>query len=168
MTSHTSRYGGWRRAATGVVAAVALAAGLLTGLDAPTALATPGDPTADADAPPPQTADEVLAIIKSEYDLGAGGGQLSGLIHSVMKLRSQGFLPSNANRDAIVAALDKKPNQTPLIEALQATLVYQRRAQARQQAAVTSPNPTTIGIGQTNPNDPYGGQSGLTISPPSN
>jgi hypothetical protein len=168
MTSHTSRNGGWRRAATGVVAAVALAAGLLTGLDAPTALAKPGDPTADADTPPPVPVDQVLGTIASEYDLGAGGGQVSGLIHSVMKLNSQGFKPSNANRDALVAALDEKPNQTPLIEALQATLVYQRRAQARQQAAVTSPNQSTIGINQYNPNDPTGGQSGLTISPPSN
>ena len=37
------------------------------------------------------TADEALAIIAKEYDMGAGGGQLSNLIHEVLTLRAQGF-----------------------------------------------------------------------------
>ena len=41
--------------------------------------------------PPDMTADQALAIIDADYDTGAGGGQLSNLIHQVMKLRSQGF-----------------------------------------------------------------------------
>ena len=58
------------------------------------------DPAAPGAAPeaPPQTADEVLAIIYRDYDAGSGGGQLSNLIHSVMQMRSQGFKPSKANR----------------------------------------------------------------------
>ena len=37
------------------------------------------------------TADQALSIIATDYDTGAGGGQLSNLVHQVMKLRSQGF-----------------------------------------------------------------------------
>ena len=115
MTSHTSTNTGWKRAMTVVVATGALAAGLSLGLAAPTAFAAPARPgrsrAGDPDAPPPMTADQVLAIIDADYDTGAGGGQLSNLIHSVMKLRSQGYMPSNANRDAIVEALDHRPNQ---------------------------------------------------------
>jgi len=48
----------------------------------------------------------VLAIIESEYDTGAGGGQVSNLIHEVMKLRAMGFYPSPANiRERIDAAV---------------------------------------------------------------
>jgi hypothetical protein len=175
MTSQTSRYTGWRRAATGAVAGVAVAAGLLTGFGAPTALATPADTSdtvTDPNAPPPMTADQVLAIIDADYDTGAGGGQLSNLIHSVMKLRSQGYLPTNGNRDAIVEALNHRPNQEPLIEALQATLTTQRRNQARAQAAV--PPSSSVSIGQNQPGneyDPNGNRNqdggGITITPPS-
>ena len=44
------------------------------------------------------TADQALAIIHNEYALGDGGGQLSTLIDDVMKMRAQGFKPSNANK----------------------------------------------------------------------
>jgi hypothetical protein len=48
-------------------------------------------------------------------------------------MRAQGFKPSQANKDAIQDALDHRPNQTPLVEALKATLAYQRKLQAQQQ-----------------------------------
>ena len=48
-----------------------------------------------------------------------------------MTLRAQGFRPSNANRLAIQDALEHRPNQTPLVEALKATLAYQRKLQAQ-------------------------------------
>ena len=96
------------------------------------------------------TADEALAIIDKEYDTGAGGGQLSTLIHSVLQLRAQGFKPSNANREAIIAALDKRPNQVPLIDALKNTLAYQRKLQARANGAVSSGG-ISAGINQTGP-----------------
>jgi hypothetical protein len=171
MTSHTSGNTGWKRAMTIVMATGALAAGLSMGLGAPTAVAAPDDPAPNSDAPPPMTAEQVLAIIDAEYDTGAGGGQLSNLIHSVMKLRSQGFMPSNANKDAIVAALDHRPNQEPLIEALQATLAYQKRNQARSQAAVQPPTSMTIGQNQPGSQyDPNGNRNqdggGITITAP--
>lgn len=155
MTSQTSRY---RRAVTGAVASSALAVGLMVGFGSPAALAddTETTPPVSADASPtaqpvaPQTADEVLAIIEADYDLGSGGGQLSNLIDDVMRLRAQGFLPSNANKEAIVKALESRPNQGPLIEALQDTRAYQRKMQARADAALPS-NPAVVGINQLPP-----------------
>ena len=98
-----------------------------------TAAADPAAPGATPEAPP-QTADEVLAIIYRDYDVGSGGGQLSNLIHSVMQMRSQGFKPSKANRDAIVEALDHRPNQGPLVQALKETLADQTKQQQQMEA----------------------------------
>ncbi|WP_026256001.1 hypothetical protein [Mycobacterium sp. 155] len=167
MTSQTSG-NRWRRAITGAVAGSALTAGLLVGIGAPSAFADPAadadtNATSAADAPPApeMTADEAIAIIDKEYDTGAGGGQISTLIHSILQLRSQGFRPSNANREAIVAALDKRPNQTPLIEALKNTLAYQRKLQARANAAVP-PGGASGGINQTGPGQvPIQGAPGI-------
>jgi hypothetical protein len=157
MTSETGKYRhGWRRAVTGGVASGALAVGLLAGVTAPTALAEPATPTTDADAPPTptMTADEALAIIAADYDTGAGGGQLSNLIHDVLTLRALGFKPSNANKVAIEEALEKRPNQAPLIEALTNTLAYQRNQQARANAAVAPQNGFNMGMNQLPPGVP--------------
>lgn len=148
MTSQTRRNTGWLRTATGALATGALAAGLMAAVGGPVAWADPASSDASSTegaAPPPMTADQALAMIDSEYDTGSGGGQLSNLIHEVLKLRAQGYMPSKGNREAIEAALDKRPNQAPLIEALNETLVYQHRnqmraaAQAPQQANVNPP-----------------------------
>lgn len=141
------------RAATGALTGAALAFGLIIGV-APTASAqpAPSTPPAQPGAPtqpgqPPQpgqprmmTADQALAIIARDYDLGSGGGQLSKLIDQVMTLRQRGFRASPANQQAIIAALDKKPDQKPLIEALQATLAYQRKVMAQTQAGGQAPS----------------------------
>ena len=145
----------WRRIATGGLAASALVAGLMSGFASPTALAQPADPTTpttENDAPPVMTADEALAIIYRDYDTGAGGGQLSTLIHDVMKLRALGFKPSNGNKEAITKALDYRPNQAPLIAALKDTLAYQRKMQALQQNANPSQQPGFNIGGPGNPN----------------
>ena len=155
MTSQTgkNRYG-WRRAVTGAVASSAIAVGLMAGFGSPAALADPetnpqadASPTAQPDVP--QTAEEVLAIIEADYDLGAGGGQLSNLIDDVMRLRAQGFYPSNANKEAIVEALEHRPNQAPLIEALRDTSPTRRKMQAR--SAAQPSNPFVIGVDQLPP-----------------
>ena len=57
------------------------------------------------------------------------------LIDDVMNLRSQGFRPSNGNAQALLGALDKRPNQTPLVDALRATLAYQRKLQTQSAMA---------------------------------
>ncbi|HYO04800.1 MAG TPA: hypothetical protein VET27_24175 [Mycobacterium sp.] len=161
MSVRTSK-NGWRRAFTGAVASAALAAGLVTGLGSAPAWAEPTTEAAapdDATAAPAMTADEALSIIATEYDTGAGGGQLSTLIHKILKLRQAGYYPSNANKQAIAAALDKRPNQAPLVAALESTLVFQMRQASRGQGGGPALNPPTIGIGGNggngalNPND---------------
>ena len=62
-----------------------MAVGLLVGVGAPTALADPADPTpTQPEISPEMSADEALAIIARDYDMGAGGGQLSNLIHQAL------------------------------------------------------------------------------------
>ena len=152
------------RAVTGAVASSAMAIGLLMGVGAPKALADPATPSTETDTPPVMTADEALAIIDRDYDTGAGGGQVSNLIHDVMKLRALGFKPSNANKEAITKALDYRPNEVPLIEALKETIAYQRKMQALQQNANT-PSQPVFGIGQPPPGmgSPVG--PGLPVDP---
>jgi hypothetical protein len=148
----------WRRAVTGAAAGSALAVGLLVGVGSPAALAEP-EPTPVTDAPgeteapatPTMTADQALAIIANEYDTGAGGGKLSNLIHDVLTLRAQGFMPSNGNKLAIQEALEKRPNQTPLVEALEQTLAYQLMLRSRQPAANNTQGGLTAGINQLPP-----------------
>ena len=139
--------GNLRRAVKGAVASSAIAIGLVAGVDAPAALADPATPSTETDTPPAMTADEALAIIDKDYDIGASGGQLSTLIHDVMKLRALGFKPSNANKEAITKALDYRPNQEPLIQALQETLAYQHKMQALQQRANNGQQQPGYGIG---------------------
>ncbi|GAB7069748.1 hypothetical protein H7J06_17365 [Mycobacterium hodleri] len=147
MAEQTSS-NGWRRALVGAVASAALAAGLVTGVSAASAAADPSaDAAAASDAAPAMSVDQALAMIATEYDTGAGGGQISTLIHKVMTLRARGFRPSTSNGEALVAALDKRPNQGPLVEALQSTLSFQMRQASRQTGGGPVLNPPTIGIG---------------------
>jgi hypothetical protein len=166
MTSLTSKNPGWRRAATVVVAGSALVAGVLAGTA--TAAADPDSPVTPGGAASPTTpaaspvtpggsggerandaaaGDQALAEIAATYDTGAGGGQISQLIHSVMKLRQQGFYPSKGNVIALQDGLDRRPNQQPLVQALQETLAFQRRAQMRQASQPKSPVNAGIGTG---------------------
>jgi hypothetical protein len=165
MTSQTDKNSrSWGRAAGGGAAMGALAASLLIGLSTSPAFADPDAQTTETPAPaaegphtpctggecqpdestaetPTMSADQALQIIATEYDTGAGGGQISTMIHNILRLRSQGFKPSNANRLAIEKALDARPNQAPLIAALKATLEYQRKLQAQQNNAKQAPAP---------------------------
>jgi hypothetical protein len=134
MTSQNA----WRRVA-GAAAGSLIAGALIAGIGAPTAFSAPADD--DTTTAPRMTADQALAIIKQDYDTGAGGGQISNFVHEVLVLRNQGYRPSKGNQDAIIEALDKRPNQAPLIEALKATVAYQRRLQAQAQAQQQQGNP---------------------------
>lgn len=154
MTSQTGKNRHcWRRIITGGLAGSTVVAGLLAGIGAPTALADPADPTpTQPEISPEMSADDALAIIARDYDMGAGGGQLSNLIHQALQLRSLGFKASNANRQAIAKALEQRPNQTPLIEALKETIAYQRKLQAQMQNANAGQQPGyNFGVGQPPP-----------------
>lgn len=170
MAVRTSNSVGWRRALVGVVASGALAGGLLTGLGSAPAWA---EPTTEATAPddasaPEMTVDQALAIIASDYDTGAGGGQVSTLIHKIMKLRQAGYYPSKGNKQAIVAALDKRPNQAPLVAALESTFAFQSQQAARAQQSGPVLNPPTIGINQYQPGQVPDPNSGGGINIPLN
>ena len=125
-----------RRRLVGALAGGLVAGALLAGIGAPTVLAAPGDDTTDTEAPaqPKMTGDQALVLLQQQYDTGSGGGQVSNFVHEVLVLRNLGFRPSKANQTAIVEALEKRPNQAPLVEALKATVSYQRRIQAQAQA----------------------------------
>ena len=159
MTSQTRIH---RHRSVTIAVVGAVTAGLLAGFGSPVALADPGTtspatPTAtaasDSGVPQFKSADELLAFIDNEYDMGAGGGQLSNLIKQVMKYRAAGFKPSKANVAAITQALNYRPNQKPLIDALNDTLAYQSKIKAQsdllQQAqAARNPNSAVMGAGQ--------------------
>jgi hypothetical protein len=126
MAGKIGKKAGWRRTFSGAATAGALAVGVLMGAG-----------TAHAD---------VLDDIHSEYDKGSGGGQVSNLIEVAMKLRAAGFVPSKGDMADLEAAMDKRPNQVPLIDALQSTVAYQKRSQARTASQQPS---TTVGTGIT-------------------
>lgn len=184
---------GPRRVLVGALAGGALVAGLF-GVGAPASFAQPDEPTttteadeptAEADAPkrpctgddcgnteetaPKVNADQVLNTIYGEYSIGDGGGQVSKLIDDAMKLRAQGFRPSNANAVALKDALEYRPNQSPLVEALKETIAYQRKLQA-QAAMSAASGPVAGPVPQytpptgdlTVPVGP-GGNAGITI-----
>ncbi|WP_163699298.1 hypothetical protein [Mycolicibacterium sarraceniae] len=151
----------------------ALTAGLLAGVGAQPALAdpvtAPATPSADANGVPQfQSADQLLAYIDQEYDHGDGAGQLSSLMKQVMKLRAQGIKPSRTNIAEIQNALQYRPNQKPLITALQNTLGYQQKIFAQmqllQQAQQRQQNNAVMGAGQM-PSDgaPTIGGSGAPV-----
>ena len=147
MAARTGRRG-VRRLFTGALASGAMATGLLIAI---------GVGTAHAD---------VLDDIDKQYDTGAGGGQISNLIHSAIKLRGQGFRPSVGNVSDLEAAMEKRPNQSPLILALQQTVQYQKQNQSRSGGGGGPVlNPPTLGIGGnpgSYPPDPNGG-GGINI-----
>ncbi|EKF21111.1 hypothetical protein C731_4916 [Mycolicibacterium hassiacum DSM 44199] len=151
----TDRFAWWRLVGGGV-----LVLGLTTGPGVVTASAQPAEPTETPVAadekpksctgrdckrehpePPRINADALLAQIHSEYRQGDGGGQISKLIDDAVKLRRQGFRPSYANAVALAEALEARPNQIPLIEALKETIAYQRKQQAQAQMSIGSNAP---------------------------
>jgi hypothetical protein len=129
-----------RRWTAGALAGVAVAAGLGLGL-APVASAEPENSSQEQPAQR-VSPDQVLMAISEQYQTGRGGGQVSKLIEQVMTLRQRGVRPSAANSQALLDGLNRRPNQAPLIEALEATLSYQRRIltqQANQAPPQTGP-----------------------------
>ncbi|MGD9622638.1 MAG: hypothetical protein AB7G47_21030 [Mycolicibacterium sp.] len=138
----------WRRSIAAVLAGAAVAGGLGSVVAVP-AWAQPAEPTTENRAP--VSPDQILLMISQDYQTGAGGGQVSKLIEQVITLRKRGIRPSMSSTQALAAALEQRPNQKPLIEALQGTLVDQRKQFARQgiQAPGGAPTVATPGSPQT-------------------
>jgi len=164
QSATTNRLG---RTLGGAVLSGGLAVALTLGIGSAIAQADPAADTAaqtDGTAQQPQTIDQLLASIDQQYDTGAGGGQISTLIHSVLALRQQGIKPSAANGQQILNALNYRPNQVPLINALKSTLAYQQKTQALM-TPPSSGGGYTVGINQYNPANP-GVLGGFGVSGP--
>lgn len=76
---------------------------------------------------------DVLDDLAQEYAVGSGGGQMSKLLKVSLQLRAMGFKPSKANLADIAAAMDYRPNQNPLIDALKDTIAYQQKIKAQME-----------------------------------
>ena len=140
----------WRRSIATVLAGAAVAGGLGSAVAVPTVWAQPAEPTTENRTP--TSPDQILMMISEEYQTGAGGGQVSKLIEQVITLRKRGIRPSRASAQALAAALEKRPNQKPLVEALQVTLVDQRKQFARQ--GVQAPGGAPVVAAPDSPHSP--------------
>lgn len=103
---------------------VAVAGGAATGAAASAAAASAAAASVQGD---------VLDKLAEQYAVGSGGGQLSNLLKTALKLRSMGFKPSKPYLDEIKEAMTHRPNQLPLIGALKNTIAYQQKIQAQMQ-----------------------------------
>jgi hypothetical protein len=135
----------WRRGVRNGIAGVTLAVGMMLGS------------TAMAHA-------DVLDELADQYSVGTGGGQLSNLLKVSLKLRALGYKPSKAYYDEITAAMDYRPNQNPLINALKDTIAYQAKIKAQTEMlqkaqSQQNANSAVMGAGQM-PSD--GNPGGMT------
>ncbi len=112
---------------------------------------------------------DVLDQLAQEYAIGSGGGQLSNLLKTSIKLRSMGFKPSKQYLDEIQTAMNYRPNQNPLIGALKDTIAYQQKIKAQmdilQQAQSKNANSAVMGAGQM-PADSSPSQFGAAMGQP--
>ncbi len=125
--SNRSQTARWRR----------LAAGALTGTAvALSASFTFGAGLAHAD---------VIDALVDEDTLGSSGGHVSNLLNEVVSLRAMGIRPRSSDLVAVQEALDFRPNQMRLIQALSDTVEYQRKIESRM-AGQSGPS-QGIGVG---------------------
>lgn len=109
---------------------------------------------------------DVLDQLAEDYAVGTGGGQLSNLLKTSLKLRNMGFRPTKQYYDEIKAAMAYRPNQNPLIAALKDTIAYQQKIRAQvdilQQSQSKNANSAVMGAGQM-PADSNPGQLGASM-----
>jgi hypothetical protein len=132
----------WRRTTTAALAGTGMAVVLMLGW-------VPAVARAD-----------VLDDLGKEFTTASGAGPVASLVNQSMKLRAAGFLPTKGELDAITKAETYRPNQTPLIKALQDTVAGQTRLQQDAQAMGGGQNQVGFGINQYDPNSPGGVTAG--------
>jgi hypothetical protein len=102
-----------------------------------------------------------------EFTTAAGGGEIPTLLNQSLKMRGMGFAPTPGELAAIQDSQKYRPNQTPMIKALNAALAGQtHRMKQAQAASGNQPNCCTVGINQYDPNNPGGvsvGQNGVGL-----
>ena len=166
----TGKLGGWLRRTLSGIAGAAIVAGMTAGTAGadPSLVPTPvpqptvaleggaaqANPTTTATATATAaTAGDVLDVLAEEYAVGSGGGQLSNLLKTSLKLRAMGFKPSKPYLDELTTAMTYRPNQGPLIAALKNTIAYQQKFRAQTQVlqqaqAQQGANSAVMGAGQ--------------------
>ena len=110
---------------------------------------------------------DVMDDLAKEFTTAAGGGIVPGLLNKSLALRAMGYKPTAAQLTEIESAMAYRPNQTPLIHALQDTV----SGQLRQKNMVDTLNGggqqcCTVGINQYDPSNPGGitaGSNGVGI-----
>lgn len=132
----------WRRGAAVTVVGAALAFGSVLG-------------------PAPIASADVIGQLACEYGTAPGAGQISRLLNQSIALSAQGFRPSASNLGEVSAALDSRPNTTPLIAALQNVVASQENTRTLAQAAAAGAGPSSsMTVNQGNPgydmSDPFG------------
>ena len=130
---------------TAGVASTALAFGLMFGF---------GSATARAD---------VIDDLAKEFTTAAGEGIVPGLLNKSLALRAMGYKPTAAELAEIQTAMTYRPNQTPLIHALQATVSGQMRLKnmADTLNGGGQGQCCTVGVNQYDPSNP----GGITAGP---
>ena len=129
--TRTRGRGVWRRGVLTGIASVTVAVGMVFGSTG----------VAQAD---------VLDDLAEQYAIGASGGQLSKLLKVSLKLRAMGYKPSQKYLDQLTEAMEYRPNQNPLIEALKNTIAYQAKIKAQMevmQAAQSQQNASGAAMG---------------------
>jgi hypothetical protein len=137
----------WRRATAAALAGTGMAIVMMVG-------STPGVARAD-----------VLDDLGKEFSTASGAGPIANLVNESLRLRAMGFRPSKGQLDGITQAETYRPNQTPLIKALQETVAAQTRLQSQTQA-LQGQNQVGFGINQYDPNSPggvTGGPGGVNL-----
>lgn len=131
----------WRRGVAAVIAGTALAVGSVFG------------PTAVANA-------DIVGELACEYGTAPGAGTISALLNQSVALSAQGYRPSSADLAQISTAADFRPNQVPMIEALQGMVANQQntRMLAAAAAAGGSGPTSSITVNQVDPSNPFGTQ----------
>jgi hypothetical protein len=104
---------------------------------------------------------DVIRDLACEYSSASGAGTLASLLNESLTLSSQGFRPTKAQLAAIEEAMASRPNQGPLVEALQTTVAAQKVLQSEQQLLASQQSPVSIGVVQGDPNNPF-----ATSNPP--
>jgi len=109
---------------------------------------------------------DLIDQLAAEYSTGAGAGQIVNLINTSLTLRAQGFKPKPADYAAIQAAMDKRPNQMPLIDALTAAVAHQQKAmvQAGGGGGQGGQPPVNLGV-NTLPWNPQNGNPMIQVTP---
>ena len=72
---------------------------------------------------------------------------MANLLNTSLTLKSQGYRPKSGDLAQVQAALDKRPNQGPLIDALTATIANQQK-QMKQAGGDQTGLPPVVSVNQ--------------------